>query len=118
VSDSETVDASRRTRLAAERTFLAWGRSGLTALAVSLGAGKLLPEVTTGPRWPYDVLGVGYAALGILFLGYGYRRQTVVDNALARGKYAPLSRRFSLLITVFGIGLGVATAALIIFSGR
>jgi putative membrane protein len=118
VADTETVDASRRTRLAAERTFLAWGRSGLTALAVSLGAGKLLPEVTSGPRWPYDLLGVGYAALGILFLGYGYRRQVVVDNALSRGRYAPLSRRFALLITLYGVVLGTATAALIVFSGR
>jgi putative membrane protein len=118
VSDPETVDASRRTRLAAERTFLAWGRSGLTALAVSLGAGKLLPEVSSGPRWPYDLLGVGYAALGILYLGYGYRRQMVVDNALGRGKYAPLSRRFALVLTLFGVGLGVATAALIVFTGH
>src|SRR5438309_1899774 len=38
--ESEPVDASRRTRLANERTYLAWLRSSLTALAVAVGAGK------------------------------------------------------------------------------
>jgi putative membrane protein len=39
-------DATRRTRLANERTYLAWWRTGLTAFAVSLGAGKLVPALT------------------------------------------------------------------------
>ena len=34
---NETIDASRRTRLASERTELAWWRTGLTALAFALG---------------------------------------------------------------------------------
>lgn len=34
------ADALRRTRLANERTHLAWWRTGLAALAVSLGAGR------------------------------------------------------------------------------
>ena len=37
-------DATRRTRLANERTYLAWWRTGLTALAVGIGIGKLVPE--------------------------------------------------------------------------
>jgi putative membrane protein len=41
-------DATRRTRLANERTYLAWWRTGLTALAVSFGAGRLLPELSNG----------------------------------------------------------------------
>jgi putative membrane protein len=112
------VDATRRTRLAAERTFLAWSRSGLTALAVSLGAGKLLPQLSSGPRWAFDAVGAGFALLGVLFLGYGYRRQVVIDDALSRGRYAPLSHRFALLLTALGVGLGTATAVLILFTGR
>ncbi len=41
-------DATRRTHLANERTYLAWWRTGLAALAVSLGAGKLVPPLTPG----------------------------------------------------------------------
>ncbi len=52
-------DATRRTRLANERTYLAWWRTGLTAFAVSIAAGKLVPELSdTGSSWPYTALGV------------------------------------------------------------
>jgi uncharacterized membrane protein YidH (DUF202 family) len=44
----EVVDATRRTRLAGERTYLAWWRSALAAFAVSLGVGKIVPELTSG----------------------------------------------------------------------
>src|SRR5215207_9302116 len=59
----EAGDATRRTRLANERTYLAWWRTGLTAFAVSLGAGKLVPALTDETRWPYVVVGVGFALL-------------------------------------------------------
>jgi putative membrane protein len=45
--EPEPVDASRRTRLANERTYLAWMRSSLTALAVAVGAGKIVPTLRT-----------------------------------------------------------------------
>jgi len=61
----EIGDATRRTRLANERTYLAWWRTGLTALAVSFAAGKLLPELTEGAKWPYEVVGVAFALVGI-----------------------------------------------------
>ena len=44
----EAQDAMRRTRLAVERTYLAWWRTGLTTFAVSLAAGKLVPELSSG----------------------------------------------------------------------
>ena len=37
----DSRDATRRTRLANERTYLAWWRTGLTAFAVSFGAGRI-----------------------------------------------------------------------------
>ena len=40
---AEDVDATRRTYLASERTELAWWRTGLTALAVALGVGRVVP---------------------------------------------------------------------------
>ena len=43
------ADSTRRTRLANERTYLAWWRTGLTTLAVAIGAGKIVPELTGAP---------------------------------------------------------------------
>ena len=42
----EAGDATRRTHLANERTYLAWWRSGLTCLAVAFGTGKLVPSLS------------------------------------------------------------------------
>jgi putative membrane protein len=44
--EREVGDATRRTRLANERTYLAWWRTGLTALAVGIGIGRIVPGVS------------------------------------------------------------------------
>ena len=107
-------DASRRTRLANERTYLAWWRTGLTTLAVAIAAGKVVPELTSGATWPYQVVGVGFAIVGLLFIGYAYVRQRRVDEALARGEYAPFELGTSLVFACLGILLGIGTALLIL----
>jgi putative membrane protein len=61
----EAGDATRRTRLANERTYLAWWRTGLTAFAVSIGSGKLVPALAAGATWPYTTIGIGFAAVGV-----------------------------------------------------
>ena len=86
-------DATRRTRLATERTYLAWWRSGLAALAVGLAAGKLVPELSSGAAWPFELLGVGYSILGIAFIACGHWRQQAVEAAIRRGEWAPLDAR-------------------------
>src|SRR3954471_6926801 len=50
---SEVGDALRRTPLANERTYLAWWRSALTALAVAVGTGRIAPGLAGGAVWPY-----------------------------------------------------------------
>jgi putative membrane protein len=110
-------DASRRTHLANERTYLAWLRSGLTAFAVSVGTGKLVPELSSGPSWPFEALGTGFAVLGIVFVAFGFFRQREVDRALARGDYAGFDERLALAMTVAGVVLGVATIVAVIFVG-
>ncbi|HSJ74495.1 MAG TPA: DUF202 domain-containing protein [Miltoncostaeaceae bacterium] len=108
--DEATIDASRRTRLANERTYLAWWRGGLTSLAVGVGAGAVAPELTEGRRWPFILLGVAFAALAIAFISFGVIRHRQVDEAIARGAYAPLGSRVAL-----GFGLvGIALALLVI----
>ena len=110
----EVRDATRRTRLASERTYLAWWRTGLTAFAVSFGAGRIAPELSSGAAWPFEALGVGFALVGLGFIGYGYVGQKQVDEALARGDYAALDDRAALAFAACGIVLGVATLVLVV----
>jgi putative membrane protein len=102
-----------RTRLANERTYLAWWRSGLTALAVSFAAGKLVPELSGGAAWPFQLFGAAFGLLGVAFVVLGYARGRAVERALARGAYAPLSDRTALAFCVAGVLLGAATVLLV-----
>jgi putative membrane protein len=117
VSGGDVEDATRRTRLANERTYLAWLRSGLTALAVALAAGKLVPELSSGASWPYELLGLGYAAFGIALIFYGHRRLSTVEAALRRGEWAPIDARVSAALTAVGTLLGAATVLVVLFAG-
>ena len=112
----EAEDATRRTYLANERTHLAWWRSGLTALAVGLAAGQIIPELGGGAAWPYQLLGAGYAILGLTFIAYGHRRRESVERALATGAWAPFPSAAAFAITGAGLVLGVATILVIVFA--
>jgi len=110
----DVVDATRRTRLASERTYLAWWRSALAAFAVSLGVGKVVPELTSGVSVGYEIVGIGYALLGIAFIGYGFWRQQVLERALLEGRFVPFSGRAALAFTLAGVALGIATLVVIV----
>jgi putative membrane protein len=110
----EARDATRRTRLANERTYLAWWRTGLTTLAVSLAAGKLVPELSSGAAWPFEVLGVAFGVVGVVFIAYAYLRQKRVEEALARGQFAPFETRVALVFAALGLVLGVGTIVVIL----
>jgi putative membrane protein len=110
----ELGDATRRTRLANERTYLAWWRTGLTALAVSLAAGRVVPTLSHGTAWPYEVAGAGFAVLGVLCIANAYQREREIDRALEEGRFARLDRRTSAVLTTLGVALGVLTLALIV----
>ena len=110
----DDADASRRTQLANERTFLAWWRSGLTALGVSVAVGRVVPALTDDSRWPYAVVGVGYAVLGLAMVVYGTLRQREVDQGIQRGEFVVAERRLLVVFTVLSVAVGVATLALIV----
>lgn len=110
----QAPDASRRTRLANERTYLAWWRTGLTTFAVGLAAGKLVPELSSGAAWPYEALGVAFGLVGLLFITYAYLRQRRVEEALARGGYSPFDSRTGLVFAVLGVLLGVGTIVVVL----
>ena len=113
-SRGEAGDALRRTRLANERTYLAWWRTGLTTFAVGLGAGKLVPELSTGPAWPFELIGAAFAVTGIMLIAYAYIRQRQVEEAVARGGYAPFEPRAGLTFAVIGVVLGLGTILVIL----
>lgn len=109
------VDASRRTFLASERTQLAWWRTGLTALAVALGVGRVVPELSgTALRWPYVITGVGFAIWGIFTIAYGTADREAMEKALREGRFreAPIWPLRALAAS--GIALGLLTAVLIL----
>ncbi|HEY6781391.1 MAG TPA: DUF202 domain-containing protein [Thermoleophilaceae bacterium] len=100
-------DVTRRTLLAAERTWLAWWRSGIAAAGVAVGVGGVVPQLVGGHRTPYIVLGVGYALLALaIFIAAG-RRQLRVERALAEGGYATIDRAW-----VFGLSGAAGLLAL------
>jgi putative membrane protein len=103
----EVADATRRTRLANERTYLAWWRTSLTAFAVSIGSGKLVPELTSGTTWPYTAIGIGFAIVGVFCALYGLRRHREVEHAISRGEFAPADERMVLLLSGAGVFLGL-----------
>jgi putative membrane protein len=108
-------EASRRTYLAGERTELAWWRTGLTALAVSLGVGRVIPELGGGgPNWPYAVMGAGYAVLGLGFIVYGSLRAHAVRRSFERGEFEYPDPRVFAALTALAVVLGVATFVLVI----
>ena len=112
----ETGDATRRTWLASERTWLAWVRTGFTSTAVAVGIGRIVPELSDVTRWPFAVVGMGYAALGIALLVYGLVRRREVEAAIARGEYAPAGDLALIAFVTFAAVLGIASGALILVS--
>jgi putative membrane protein len=103
----EAGDATRRTRLANERTYLAWWRTGLTAFAVSVGSGKLVPALASGATWPYTAIGIGFAAVGVFCSGYAFWRYREVEDAISRGEFARPGERLVAVLSGLGAALGL-----------
>ena len=109
-------DAVRRTRLAGERTVLAWWRTGLTAIAVGVGLGRIIPELDpTATEWPYVTLGLGFALYGGAMIGYGVLRGRSVEEAVTRGGFSRLAPSVSVGLAISGVALAVLTCVAIVF---
>jgi putative membrane protein len=113
-SEQADRDVTRRTLLAAERTWLAWWRSGIAAATAAVAVGGVVPELVDGGRAAYVVLGAGYAALAAAVFAGGALRRRQVDRALERGDYEPVSERGVLALTVAGSALAVGTFVVIL----
>jgi len=97
---------AERTRLASERTYLAWVRTGIACLAAAVAVGRVLPEVIKGSTaWPYVVDGVLWGLLGLALIGYGILRHLQVAEAARRGGGypAPTDRPLIAVATIAGV---------------
>ena len=107
-------DVTRRTLLAAERTWLAWWRSGIAAATAAVAVGGVVPQLVEGGRTPYVVLGAGYAGLATaVFAGAALRRRQV-QRALERGEFAALPEGGVLALTLVAMALSLATLVVIV----
>lgn len=106
----------RRTRLAGERTQLAWWRTGLTALAVGVGLGRIVPELNeSATEWPYVALGLGFALYGAAMIAFGTARGRRVDDAVTRGGFRALAPVWGGMLAISGVVLALLTCVAILF---
>ena len=112
---TDLVDsAPRRTWLAAERTYLAWLRTGLGALGISLAVGRLLPALIDAEHVAFGLLGIGYGALGVLLLVVSAYRTQRVRAALTAQRPLPTDAWTIWVFTAVGLALAVGTIALVV----
>ena len=95
--------------LAAERTYLAYLRTGLALVAAGVAVAGALPQA--GAEGLRRVLGVVLTVLGGAVLATARPRWQAVDAAMRRGEPLPPSR----LVQYAGLGLVAIAAAAVAF---
>ncbi len=114
MNDRPDLEPTRRTLLAAERTWLAWWRSGIAVTTAAVGVGGVAPQLVDGSRTPYVVLGAGYAVLAAAVFAGALVRQRAVEDALQRGEHKPLDPSWIVALTVAGGLMALATLVVVI----
>jgi putative membrane protein len=107
-------DVSRRTLLAAERTWLAWWRSGIAASTAAVAVGGVVPQLVEGGRTPYVLLGAGYAGLATAVFALAALRHRQVQRALERGEFEGVAEHGVLALTLVAMLLSLTTLVVII----
>jgi inner membrane protein YidH len=98
----------------AARTQLAWWRTGLTAIAFGVGVGRVVPELAGSTEtWPYVLTGIAFALYGVILIAYGTLRARDLERKLGGRHEIDASEAGLLLLTGFGVLLGLASVALI-----
>jgi len=75
---------------------------------------KLVPDLASGPAWPYTTIGIGLAICGVVCSGYALRRHESVKRALSRGEFAEPDARVVAFLTGAAVVLGMAIVAALI----
>lgn len=108
------TDATRRTRLANERTFLAWWRTGLATAGLALATGRLLPELVPGATWPYVALGAAFGLLAVAVMAFGWWRFAAVEHELHGGEAAAMPGWVAAVMGFAGTACALAITVLIL----
>ncbi len=108
-----TDSAPRRTWLAAERTYLAWLRTGLGALGLAVAVGRLVPALIDASHVAFGLLGIGYGALGVFLIFLSAYRTQRIRAALAAQRQLPTDVWTIWVLTAVGLVLALATIVLI-----
>jgi putative membrane protein len=103
-----------RTKLAHERTYLAWWRTGLAGIAAGFAIGRVLPETIGGTDWPYIALGTVLAASGLVAMAYGIVHYRELQTSLREGREAQTGEGFVLALAVVGIAVGAVSVLLVL----
>ena len=115
MSERADDDVTRRTLLAAERTWWPGGaRASQPTAAVAVGG--VVPELVDSGRTPYVMLGVGYAGLAAAVFAAAALRRRQVQRALERGEYS-LGDRGVVALTMVAMILSLATLVVIVVQG-
>jgi len=90
---------AERTRLANERTYLAWWRTGVE-----------------GQSWPYVAVGAALTATGVLAFVYGAVRYRELDAALREGREPAPHDGAVLVLAAIGVAAGIASILLVLIA--
>jgi hypothetical protein len=69
--------------------------------------------VTDVTRWPFELVGAGFAVFAILIGIYGARRYVQVEQALSAGRFATFDARTAMLLAGLATALGIGTFVLV-----
>jgi putative membrane protein len=105
-----------RTRLAHERTYLAWWRTGLAGIAAGFAVGRVLPEVVGGANWPYVALGAVLSAAGLATMLFAIVHYRELQAALREEREPRTGDGFVLALAAVGVGVGAASVLLVLFA--
>jgi uncharacterized membrane protein YidH (DUF202 family) len=72
-----------------------------------------VPALSPGVEWPYTIAGVGFAVIGVFFIGYAFVRHTRVEQAISRGEFAPPEERLIAALAVVGVLLGLLVLVIV-----
>jgi hypothetical protein len=79
-----------------------------------VAVGGLVPQLVEGSRWPYELLGAGYALLAIGVFALAIVRQQRVDVALRRGDRPHMELGGVVALTLAGGLLALATLVIVV----
>jgi len=98
LSENRNKWAHERTRLAKERTFAAWLRSGLANVGVGLGLVKLFPTVE--PRWLMQLIGLLFICAGVIIFVVGYKTYHTVLKKLEKEGFKGIPSSYMGILTI------------------